>query len=188
MPACQEESACPEKPACPAEPVRAAELAGEGEEQSEVRRQLEARFGALPCYRHLVAMCDRHTPWAEMVAMQSGYGVLLAEHWEEALLQFACHALSMDAVSRLATLQDVRSYFMNYARASGPTGSHLKMHLELLHSRQQEERIRNDPYRYEQLEDGVRMVDGRPIPPDAPPRPSPQAYWNDWEGKWQTVF
>jgi len=140
--------------------------------------------------------------WQEAVCITSGYGALLMRHFDRAVDIFLQHVKAGADEVELSDRRRAMNYFRNFTRLSHPAGRRLKEELERADSPPQspqrgEERSNallspplGEPEGASPFEDppgpnGERSYHGgRPLPPDAPPRPSPQAEWDEAEGKW----
>ncbi len=139
-----------------------------------------------PC---LVQLLDPdNTVWKEVVCMQSGYSMLLAQHWENAVREFVLHIVAYDTANQIHTPEEARYYFNSFVKLSTKSGQALKMCLGKLNEKALPAISGNNPYRYEEQTDGTRYSNGRPIPPTAPPRPSPSAVWNDSDDTWSDFY
>ena len=140
--------------------------------------------------------------WQEAVCITSGYGALLMRHFDRAVDIFLQHVKAGADEVELSDRRRAMNYFRNFTRLSHPAGRRLKEELERADSPPQspqrgEERSNallspplGEPEGASPFEDppgpnGERSYHGgRPLPPDAPPRPSPQAEWDEAEEKW----
>ena len=146
--------------------------------------------------------------------MNSGYGALLMRHFDRAVDIFLQHVKAGADEVELTDRRRAMNYFRNFTKLSHPAGKRLKEELE---KREQthlnppcEGGLENTPtndvrsIQYPSLtgragvglspfEDppgpkGERSYHGgRPLPPDAPPRPSPHAEWDEAEEKWLII-
>lgn len=132
-------------------------------------------------WRELVDELGRNRLWMEMACMRSGYGAMLARHLPEAIEFFKQHVELYGKGDNLLTESDVRSYFVNFVSAGGRTSKALFKELTDNEARKKSELRESsaDPLRYEQIVNGKRTYLGCPIPDDAPPRPDPNAVWNE---------
>ena len=144
--------------------------------------------------------------WQEAVCMNSGYGALLMRHFDRAIDIFLQHVKAGADEVELTDRRRAMNYFRNFTRLSHPAGRALKEELERAD-------IPNGPHQGEGVDSMARHSTplpwegqgggsaspfedppgpngersyhgGRPLPPDAPPRPSPQAEWDEAEEKW----
>lgn len=151
---------------------------------AELKEEEKKAAAAVPLKsweRYLDDAFDNRT-WVEIQAMQSGCGLSFIHHLADVKELFRIHIIAQGAVEKLFSSADACSYFSNFNRPGTPT--HLRI-VELL-KRIRAPESRNDPYRYE-LRDpvsGQRSYCGRPIPDDAPPRPSENAVWSDPLREW----
>ncbi len=134
--------------------------------------------------RFVEPLREEQTGWQDVVCMKSGYGALLRRRWQEAIEEFVRHVVEHDQGHTIQNAHDARYYFASYARLSVRSGQKLRDCLQANEDAEAEERKESDPYRYELRVDGVRYASGRPIPPEAPPRPTATAVWNDATGSW----
>lgn len=132
-------------------------------------------------WRELVDELGRNRLWMEMACMRSGYGAMLARHLPEAIEFFKQHVELYGKGDNLLTESDVRSYFVNFVSAGGRTSKALFKELTDNEARKKSELRESsaDPLRYEQIVNGKRTYLGCPIPDNAPPRPDPNAVWNE---------
>ena len=137
--------------------------------------------------------------WQEAVCMTSGYGALLMHHFDHAIDLFLQHVRAGADEVELTDRRRAMNYFRNFTRLSHPAGRKLKEELERM---QVDELTRlsgtnssstcqlvnlstEHPFEDPPGPHGERSYHGgRPLPPDAPPRPSPQAEWDEAEEKW----
>ena len=137
--------------------------------------------------------------WQEAVCITSGYGALLMRHFDRAVDIFLQHVKAGADEVELSDRRRAMNYFRNFTRLSHPAGRRLKEELERM---QVDELTRpsgtnssstcqlvnlstEHPFEDPPGPNGERSYHGgRPLPPDAPPRPSPQAEWDEAEGKW----
>ena len=137
-----------------------------------------------PWMQYVEPLKQEQTGWQDVVCMKSGYGALLRRRWQEAIEEFVRHVVEHDQGHTIQNAHDARYYFASYARLSVRSGQKLRDCLQASEDAEAEERKESDPYRYELRVDGVRYASGRPIPPEAPPRPTATAVWNDATGTW----
>ena len=141
--------------------------------------------------------------WQEAVCMTSGYGALLMRHFDHAIDLFLQHVRAGADEVELTYRRRAMNYFRNFTRLSHPAGRKLKEELE---KRTMSDKLQATSYECHPdgklvarssslvadspFEDppgphGERSYHGgRPLPPDAPPRPSPHAEWDEAEEKW----
>ena len=137
--------------------------------------------------------------WQEAVCITSGYGALLMRHFDRAVDIFLQHVRAGADEVELSDRRRAMNYFRNFTRLSHPAGRRLKEELERM---QVDELTRpsgtnssstcqlvnlstEHPFEDPPGPNGERSYHGgRPLPPDAPPRPSPQAEWDEAEEKW----
>ena len=114
-------------------------------------------------------------PWAEAVMMRSGFSVLLARHWAEAIRQFRLHVVANENLRGIRTLREAKQYFSSYT-THPVTGPALRKALEAHEARHPEA----NPYRFEDKGScpGHRRYHGIPLPNEAPPRPDERADWD----------
>ena len=135
--------------------------------------------------------------------MTSGYGALLMRHFDHARDLFLQHVRAGADEVELTDRRRAMNYFRNFTRLSHPAGRRLKEELE---KRTMSDKLQatsyechpdgklvarssslvaDSPFEDPPGPNGERSYHGgRPLPPDAPPRPSPQAEWDEAEGKW----
>ena len=141
--------------------------------------------------------------WQEAVCMNSGYGALLMRHFDRAIDIFLQHVHAGADEVELTDRRRAMNYFRNFTRLSHPAGRRLKEELE---KRTMSDKLQatsyechpdgklvarssslvaDSPFEDPPGPNGERSYHGgRPLPPDAPPRPSPQAEWDEAEEKW----
>ena len=142
--------------------------------------------------------------WQEAVCMTSGYGALLMRHFDTAIDLFLQYVRAGADEVELTDRRWAMNYFRNFTRLSHPAGRRLKEELERM---QVDELTRYEltrpfgtnssstcqpvnlstehPFEDPPGPHGERSYHGgRPLPPDAPPRPSPHAEWDEAEEKW----
>ena len=145
------------------------------------------------------------------MCITSGYGALLMRHFDRAVDIFLQHVKAGADEVELSDRRRAMNYFRNFTRLSHPAGRRLKEELEKMEqthltppcegglgnstdndvrSIQAPSLTGRDGVGLSPFEDppgpnGERSYHGgRPLPPDAPPRPSPQAEWDEAEEKW----
>lgn len=119
--------------------------------------------------------------WRQSTCLHSGYAMLLDRHWEDAVVAFIHHIIALDRADEIRSEQNVHYYFANFVNRYNNTGKKL---MEML--KQQEnggKTIKPAPSfpganNFEEIIGGKRYADGKPIPDDAPPRPSATAVWD----------
>lgn len=136
-------------------------------------------------WRKYVANLRLRSEWGETVCMKSGFGTLLAKHWEEAKDCFQKHIIALANEHKIDTQEEAKRYFMYFAATCAPTSKELREHLRQL---EQSASDPSDPYRHEQRQNGYRTYNGRRIPADAPPRPDDHSLWNDRLKRWEPEF
>lgn len=147
-----------------------------------------------PWFPYLAQLLDSdNTVWKEVVCMQSGYTGLLMQHWENAVRQFTLHIIAYDTAKQIQAPEEARYYFNSFVKLSSKSGQALKTYLGNLYARTQPSTSQpsasdKNPYRYEELVNGIRYADGRPVPSTAPPRPSPTTVWNDSCDAWSNFY
>ena len=137
--------------------------------------------------------------WQEAVCMTSGYGALLMRHFDHAIDLFLQHVRAGADEVELTDRRRAMNYFRNFTRLSHPAGRRLKEELERM---QVDELTRpsgtnssstcqpvnlstEHPFEDPPGPHGERSYHGgRPLPPDAPPRPSPHAEWDEATDTW----
>lgn len=120
--------------------------------------------------------------WVETACMKSGYSVLLAQHFQEAVGIFKQHILLYDKGKDLLNISDIRRYFANFITPGSLTSKRLQEELLRLDRNARKNTV--NPYRHEQHINGKRTYLGCPIPNNAPPRPSDTAFWNEAMHTW----
>ena len=145
--------------------------------------------------------------WQEAVCMTSGYGALLMRHFDHAIDIFLQHVKAGADEVELTDRRRAMNYFRNFTRLSHPAGKRLKEELEKRDKSDElqvtsyechpdgklvacsSSLITESPFEDPPGPNGERSYHGgRPLPPDAPPRPSPQAEWDEAEEKWLMIY
>lgn len=120
--------------------------------------------------------------WVEIQAMHSGMRLAFLEQLPQILAFFKSHIRTYGKEGTIGCESDAKSYFSNFIRPASATRKALDAYLDKL---QRTERT-NDPYRHEDHDPptGARSYCGRPIPPNAPPRPHENAVWSEELQEW----
>ena len=145
--------------------------------------------------------------WQEAVCMNSGYGALLMRHFDRAIDIFLQHVKAGADEVELTDRRRAMNYFRNFTRLSHPAGRALKEELEKRDKSDElqvtsyechpdgklvacsSSLITESPFEDPPGPNGERSYHGgRPLPPDAPPRPSHQAEWDEAEEKWLMIY
>lgn len=121
-------------------------------------------------------------PWVEVLAMKSGMSKYFITHRQWLEEQFRQHVMLQASQERILSLNDAKTYMANFFRQGTVTQKRLEA--ELL--AEQEISHQDSTYRYETVNPatGERTYFGKPIPPDAPPRPNNNAVWAENILKW----
>lgn len=147
------------------------------------------KFQHYSWFPYILPLLDsNHTAWQEIVCLQSGYGKLLMNNWENAVRQFMMHIVAYDTAGNITATDEARYYFNSFVKISSKSGQALKACLSQIKPDRQAVNLRSNPYLYEDRMDGIRYANGRPIPSSAPPRPSPNAVWNDACDEWSDFY
>ena len=121
--------------------------------------------------RYAAEMAADRGEWHEMVCMKSGYSTLLHKYWEQAVTQWRQHVISYSTDSDVYSLQRARYYFNSFIKLSTKSGQDLKAFLEVLEARATQS-----------------ATEAEALPPNAPPRPSPNAVWNPAKEEWSEFY
>lgn len=147
------------------------------------------KFQHYSWFPYILPLLDsNHTAWQEIVCLQSGYGKLLMNNWENAVRQFMLHIVAYDTAGNITATDEARYYFNSFVKISSKSGQALKACLSQIKPDRKAVNLRSNPYLYEDRMDGIRYANGRPIPSSAPPRPSPNAVWNDACDEWSDFY
>ena len=143
--------------------------------------------------------------WKMMTCLRSGYATLLERNWELAVAEFVKHVIALDKADEIRSDKDAHFYFTNFVnryhatgmrllqtlkqRESGPGASALSMNgsHEGTGNGQGSPLLLNRGS-FEQLVNGQRYADGKPIPSEAPPRPSATAQWDAGAHQWSEFY
>ncbi len=131
----------------------------------------------------LIDELTEDSTWIELACMKSLYGILLKQHFKEAVEYFRHHIMLYDKGRKLLFRDDVRQYFVNFVSAGSRTSIELHKYLSNLNANT----APPNPYRYERIIDGKRTYGGQPIPADAPPRPDEFSVWNSMLRQWVSL-
>ena len=143
--------------------------------------------------------------WKMTTCLRSGYATLLERNWEPAVAEFVKHIIALDKADEIRSDKDAHFYFTNFVNRYHATGKRL---LETLKQREsgpgasafpnsgslegsangQASPLPLNRGSFEQLVNGRRFADGKPIPPEAPPRPSATAQWDAGAHQWSEFY
>ena len=146
------------------------------------------------CAYVLSLFAPQYDMWRQTACCTSGYATLLDRNWETAVAEFVKHIIAMDRADEIRSDQKAHYYFANYVNryhASGKALLRLLKQQESAGSKQHTGASSNRPLLdsgFEQLINGVRYANGKPIPPEAPPRPSPTALWDAGSHQWSEFY
>lgn len=160
------------------------ETAQGAHDKEEIREEKNKIIDDESWMKYVEPLKQEQTGWQDVVCMKSGYGTLLRRRWQKAIEEFVRHVIEHDQGHTIHTTHDARYYFASFARLSVKSGVKLRDTLQQIEDEEARMRSEGDPYRYELNIDGVRYAAGRPIPNEAPPRPTSTAVWNDATGEW----
>ncbi|GEM_PF-5941715 len=128
-------------------------------------------------------MSPNNLPWREPVMMHSGYSSLLKTYWADAVEFFLQHMMAQDKLSAIYNEHEARQYFSNFSRLSIGSGLRLKEHLQ----ERAEKALQASPSALHE-QNGIQYYNGRPLPADAPSRPSDTAEWDEASGTWFELY
>lgn len=139
-------------------------------------------------YIKKVLLDDNETLWRQTLLMQCPFGDQLKNFWNEAVGFFISHAITQVKLEKLYNESEVRRYFTYLVMGSNRATQRLRKYLSELEAASQtpSKADTQNPFCFEDpvAPDGSRSYGGRPIPNDAPPRPSDKAEWNDAIENW----
>ena len=117
------------------------------------------------------------TSWLEVVAMQSGMKMALAENLNFITHLFTRHVIAQGTELNITSDHEAKSYFMNFIRQGSPTRRDVDGKLkEYIRGKVQNKAY--SPYEQYDPKTKQRSYDGVPIPADAPPRPNARVGWS----------
>jgi len=123
------------------------------------------------------------TSWLEVVAMQSGMKMALAENLNFITHLFTRHVIAQGTEHNITSDHEAKSYFMNFIRQDSPTRRKVDEELkEYIRGKVQNKAY--SPYEQYDPKTKQRSYDGVPIPADAPPRPNARVRWSYERSGW----
>lgn len=118
--------------------------------------------------------------WMEKLAMHSCLGGLFLKYEATIVEAFRQHISLYGTGYEIQSKRDMCSYFTNFLRPGTPTNKRLTDQLKAMQKKDGVQNIHEfiDPGT------GERSYFGHTIPPDAPPRPNANAFWDNNRKKW----
>ena len=120
--------------------------------------------------------------WARLLCERTGKADAVREHWADFIGAYHDHVVRYSNEGSAQSEAKARKYLMNIVECD----TSRKDLMDSLLKRTAPRANASDPYRFENIgDDGRRRVNGKIIPKNAPPRPTPNSIWNG--EKWVVV-
>ena len=151
-------------------------------------REALGSFVSKPWCPFVLSLFDpKYRMWRQTTCLHSGYPLLLDRHWEEAVVGFIHHIIAYDKADEIRSEQNVHYYFASFVSRYNISGKKLLAQLKQKETSSRKTEVTPSfpgANEFEEERGGKRYADGKPIPNDAPPRPSATAVWDAGGHQW----